>query len=222
MAIEIKICGLREPRTLDAALDEGVDHIGLVFFSRSPRNVDLDRAAELAEAARGRARIVALVVNPDEPSLDMVMSRVRPDVVQFHGQERPHVLEAFRARHRAEIWKAFPVATADDLGALAAFRGLADRVLFDARPPSGADRPGGHGQAFDWSLLRNLDPDTGFMLSGGLNPRNVADAIRQTGAAAVDVSSGVEDAPGEKSADLIRAFVRAVRSADERQRTQTA
>ncbi|MGQ4273951.1 phosphoribosylanthranilate isomerase [Terrihabitans sp. B22-R8] len=222
MPTEIKICGLRDAATLDAALDAGADDVGFVFFERSPRHIGLDAAAELAKRARGRAVSVALVVNPDDALLDAIMAQVAPDVVQFHGQEDAAQLERFRARHGARLWKALPVSTAEDLRAVSLFADVADRVLFDAKPPKGAERPGGHGQTFDWNVLRGLDPQTRFMLSGGLNPGNVAEAVQATGAEAVDVSSGVENTPGEKSPDLIRAFVRAVRGAEARQETLSA
>lgn len=217
MTTEIKICGLRDPDALDAALDAGADHVGFVFFPRSPRNVSLAEGASLVRRARGSATSVALVVDPTPDELAELMNTVAPDAVQFHGNESPATLADFRRRYEAEIWKAIPVATADDLAPLAVYLAGTDRVIFDAKPPKGTDRPGGHGRAFDWSVLHGLDRELGFMLSGGLDVSNVGDAIRQTGAGAVDVSSGVETAPGEKSPDLIRAFIHAVRNADGRQ-----
>lgn len=214
MTTEVKICGLRDRETLDAALDAGADHVGFVFFEKSPRNLTLEEGAALVRHAEGSATRVVLVVNPSDAELDRIMDKVAPDAVQFHGSESPDFLMAFHARHPdTEIWKAIPVSTQEDLGALALYLSITDRILFDAKPPKGADRPGGHGKAFDWALLRDLDPELGFMLSGGLDPDNVADALRLTHASAVDVSSGVESAPGVKDIGKIRAFIAAARAA---------
>ncbi|MFC5067637.1 phosphoribosylanthranilate isomerase [Flaviflagellibacter deserti] len=213
MSVEVKICGLSTLKTLDAALDAGADYVGFVFFEKSPRNVEIDRATTLVAHAKGSATTVALVVDPDWPRLDEIMGKVAPDALQFHGSESPDFLRQVHARYPdTEIWKALPIASQDDLGQLALYLSLTDRILFDAKPPKGADRPGGHGRSFDWSLLRDLDPELGFMLSGGLDPDNVADAIRMTHAMAVDVSSGVESAPGVKDTDKIRAFIAAARA----------
>jgi phosphoribosylanthranilate isomerase len=214
MSTEIKICGLSTLETLDAALDAGADQVGFVFFDKSPRNLTLEQGAALVRHARGSATTVALVVDPTSAQLDDIMSTVKPDAVQFHGSESPAVLNFFHARwSEPEIWKAIPVSSAEDLGALAVYLSITNRILFDAKPPKDAERPGGHGRVFDWSILRDLDPELGFMLSGGLTPDNVADAIRTTHATAVDVSSGVESAPGVKDIGKIRAFISAVQAA---------
>lgn len=213
MSTEVKICGLSTLETLDAALDAGADQVGFVFFDRSPRNISLEQGAALVRHARGSATTVALVVDPSSAQLDEIMSTVKPDAVQFHGSESPAVLNFFHARWaEPEIWKAIPVSSAEDLGPLAIYLSITNRILFDAKPPKDAERPGGHGKVFDWSILRDLDPELGFMLSGGLTPDNVADAIRLTHASAVDVSSGVESAPGVKDIGKIRAFIQAVQS----------
>lgn len=213
MSTAVKICGLSTLETLDAALDAGADYVGFVFVERSPRYVSPDVAAPLARHARGSAGIVALVANADDGLIDEIMEKVAPDAVQFHGSEGPEALAAFHARYpETEIWKAIPVSTPEDLAPLAVLLADTDRILFDAKPPKGADRTGGHGRVFDWSVLRDLDPELGFMLSGGLNPDNVADALRLTHASAVDVSSGVETAPGVKDVAKIRAFIEAVRA----------
>ena len=214
MSTEVKICGLRDQRNLDTALDAGADHVGFVFFEKSPRNISLQDGAALVRHARGSATTVVLVVDPSEGELAEIMDMVQPDAVQFHGRESPEFLKAFRAGTDVQIWKALPISNAEDLGALALYLSITDRILFDAKPPKDAERPGGHGRVFDWSILRDLDPELGFMLSGGLDPENVADAIRLTHASAVDVSSGVESAPGVKDPDRIRAFIRAVRAAE--------
>lgn len=213
MSVEVKICGLSTLETLDAALDAGADYVGFVFFEKSPRNVESGHAAKLVAHAKGSATTVALVVDPDWDRLDTIMAEVAPDALQFHGSESPDFLRQVHTRYPdIEIWKALPIASQEDLGQLALYLSLTDRILFDAKPPKDADRPGGHGRAFDWSLLRDLDPELGFMLSGGLDPDNVADAIRMTHATAVDVSSGVESAPGVKDIGKIRAFVAAARA----------
>ncbi|WP_204951301.1 phosphoribosylanthranilate isomerase [Methylopila capsulata] len=212
MPVEIKICGLSDEATLDAALDAGASHVGFVSFPKSPRHVDIPRARALADLARGRAAIAVLTVDADDAALDALVEAIDPDVLQLHGHETPERTAAVKARFDREVWKAIPVATADDLAAIALYQSVVDRVLFDAKPPKGAVLPGGNGVAFDWGLLAALDPSLRFVLSGGLTPENVAEAVARTRAPAVDVSSGVESAPGVKDQDRIRAFVRAVRS----------
>lgn len=211
MALIVKICGLREEETLDAAIAAGADMIGLVLFARSPRCVSPDRAAELAQRARGKVEVVALVVDPESDWLRQVATLVAPDWVQFHGREEPAALAAWRPLVRARLMKALPVANPGDLAAVGAFAPVVDRILFDAKPPRGADRPGGHGRPFDWSLLAGVERGLPYMLSGGLTPDNVGEAIGATGACGVDVSSGVESAPGVKDPALIEAFVAAAR-----------
>ena len=214
MSVEVKICGLKTLETLDAALDAGADHVGFVFFRNSPRNLSLEEGARLARHAEGSAKRVALVVDPSSAELDEIMAVVKPDAIQFHGSEGREFLRGFHARYwDTEVWKALPIATQEDLGQLAHYLSETTRILLDAKPPKDADRPGGHGQTFDWNLLRNLDPDLGFMLSGGLTPENVGEAIRVTQTRAVDVSSGVESAPGEKDVGKIRAFIANARTA---------
>lgn len=213
MAVEIKICGLSTEATLDAALDAGVDHVGFVAFPRSPRHVTAERAAALAARARGRAGVVLLTVDMADAELDALVAAVKPDTLQLHGQETPERAAQLKRRHGLAVWKAVPVSGAADLAAVALYDGVADRVLFDARPPKDAALPGGNGVAFDWRLLDRLDPKLRFVLSGGLAPENVAEALAVVRAPAVDVSSGVESAPGVKDPERIRAFVAAVRGA---------
>ncbi|MFD1704325.1 phosphoribosylanthranilate isomerase [Methylopila henanensis] len=212
MSVEIKICGLSEPATLLAALDAGADVVGLVSFPKSPRHVNPARAGELAALASGRAKIALLTVDAPDALLAELVAAVRPDILQLHGAETPERAAELKRRYGAEIWKAVPVATAADVASADAWAGVADRVLFDARPPKGSALPGGNGVAFDWSLLASLDPRRAFVLSGGLDPENVAEALAITRAPAVDVSSGVERAPGAKDPERIRAFVHAVRN----------
>ena len=212
MPTEIKICGLSDEESVDAALAAGADFVGFVFFARSPRNVTLDRAAALAARARGRAAIVALTVDAADSALGEIAATLRPDLLQLHGGETPERVGVIRASTRRPVMKVVGVAGAEDLAGLGAYE-LADRFLLDAKPPRDASRPGGNGEAFDWSLLRGFAPAKPWILSGGLNPANVAAALSATGASGVDVSSGVESAPGKKNPALIHAFVAAVRTA---------
>lgn len=213
MVILVKICGLSTAPTLDAALSAGADLVGFVFFARSPRHVSLEVANALAARARGRARTVALTVDADDATLAAIIDAVAPDFLQLHGSETPDRVAAIRARFGISVIKALPVAVADDLAAVPLYARIADMLLFDAKPPPGAALPGGNGLAFDHTLLAGLDPGIPVMLSGGLVAENVAAAIRLVRPAAVDVSSGVECAPGEKDEDKIRAFIAAARAA---------
>ena len=213
MTTRAKICGVTTREAIDAAIDSGADYIGLVFFAKSPRHLSLESAAELAKAARGKVSIVALTVNANDAALADIVRDVHPDMLQFHGRESPERVAQVRERHGVPIIKAISVETVADAAFARAYRGIADLILFDAKAPKGAALPGGNGLSFDWRALDGFADDFDFMLSGGLNPDNVADAIRLTGAAAVDVSSGVETAPGVKSPDLIRRFLQAVKTA---------
>jgi phosphoribosylanthranilate isomerase len=214
MTTLVKICGLRTPETLDAALDAGADFVGFVFFAASPRHVDLGAARDLGIRAQGRAKKVALTVDADDAMIAGIVEALKPDLLQLHGKEPPQRLAALRARFGLPLMKALPVETASDLHAAAGYRDAADWLLFDARAPKEATRPGGLGKPFDWTLLKALDPGLPFMLSGGLDPGNVGQALSVTRAPAVDVSSGVESVPGVKDPSRIRAFVHAVREAD--------
>lgn len=212
-AFPIKICGLSTPETLEVALAAGADMIGLNFHPKSPRYVTPQRAAELAALARGRTEVVALVVDYAPEQAAELARIVRPDWMQLHGKETPEQVAAIRAATGLPVMKALGVATAADLEQVAHYHGVADRILLDAKPPKDAAYPGGHGRPFDWTLLSSLDPAFRFMLSGGLDPANVAEAIRIARPAGVDVSSGVESAPGVKDVEKIAEFVRAARSA---------
>ncbi|MFL5100342.1 MAG: phosphoribosylanthranilate isomerase, partial [Xanthobacteraceae bacterium] len=206
--------GLSTPETLDVALDAGADRVGFVCGPPSPRSLDLATARALGRRVARRAGKVALAVDADDALLAGIVEALDPDMLQLHGREPPERVTAVRSRFGLPVMKALPVADAADLAAVAVYAGVADRLLFDARAPREANRPGGLGQPFDWRLLlENLDPGMQFMLSGGLDPDNVATALAVTRAPAVDVSSGVERAPGVKDADKIRAFVRAARAA---------
>ena len=213
MSILVKICGLRSPEMLDAALAAGADMVGFVFFAPSPRNVGLADARALGERVRGRALKVALTVDAGDAQLAQILDAIKPDLLQLHGSEPPERLSAVRRRFGLPVMKALPVAERADLERIRLFENAADRLIFDALPPREASRPGGLGRSFDWQLLRALDCAVPFMLSGGLHAGNVAEAVRITGAPGVDVSSGVERAPGEKDAARIRDFIAAARLA---------
>ena len=210
----VKICGLSTPDAVDAAVAAGADMIGLVRFPKSPRHVGLEEGRALSARARGKAFRVALVVGADDAELEAVVAALDPDLIQLHGAETPERVAAIRARFGRPVMKAVGIAEAADLDAIERYRAVADRVLLDAKPPQRAEAlPGGNGLAFDWRLVAGLDPDKPFMLSGGLSPETVAAAIELTGMRAVDVSSGVETRPGQKSPDRIAAFVKAARAA---------
>ncbi len=199
------------------ALEAGADMVGFVFFPPSPRHLAFDVARALGKRVRGRAQKVALTVDADDALLDAVVEALQPDMLQLHGKEPPARVAALKKRFGLPVMKAIAVETKGDLAAVAAYAAVADRLLFDARAPREATRPGGLGKSFDWHLLENLDPGVPFMLSGGLDAGNVGEALRITRAPGVDVSSGVERAPGEKDPDKIRAFVRAARDAAAKQ-----
>lgn len=207
----VKICGLSTAPTLAAALDAGADMVGFVFFAPSPRNVSPALAATLGAQAKGRAQKVALTVDADDVTLDAIVAALAPDILQLHGRETPARAAEIRARFGLPVMKALGVSTAADLVAVAACEPVVDWLLFDAKPPKDATRPGGNALTFDWSILDGLRTTRPWLLSGGLDPSNVAQALARTGAPGVDVSSGVETAPGVKDAAKIRAFVAAAR-----------
>jgi len=211
MTTKVKICGLKTQVALDAALAGGADYVGLVFFPPSPRNVAPAAARALADKARGRAKIVALMVDPDDALIDTVVASAAPDLLQLHGEETPERAADIRSRWGRPVMKAIKVETGEDARAALRYRAAADLILFDARAPTDSTRPGGNGAPFDWRTLLGVKDQVPFMLSGGLTPDNVAEAIRATGAVIVDVSSGVESSPGEKDPELIRRFLRAAK-----------
>jgi len=213
MSLIVKICGLSTLEALDVALDERADMVGFVFFPPSPRHVDFDKARALGQRVRGRAQKVALTVDADDALLDQVVETLRPDILQLHGKEKSERVAAIKRRFGLPVMKAIAVEMKSDLAEVAIFATVADRLLFDARAPRTATRPGGLGRSFDWGLLEHTELSLPFMLSGGLDAANVGEALQITAAPGVDVSSGVERAPGEKDPDKIRAFVRAAREA---------
>lgn len=212
---DAKICGIKTPAALEAAIAGGARWIGLVLYEKSPRNMPIDTAAALADMARGRVSVVVLLVDPGDDRISDVMHRVGPDLIQLHGDESPERVAAIRSTFSIRVIKAVGVRTEADVKAALAYAqpGIADLLLFDAKPPNGADMPGGHGIPFDWTILSAVPVDMPYMLAGGLTPGNVRDAILKTGAPAVDVSSGVETGPGEKSPELIERFLLAVKTA---------
>ncbi len=212
MGLTLKICGLRAPEALDVSLHAGADMVGFVFFPPSPRHVDFVAARELGTRVKGRALKVALSVDADDEWLAASIAALAPNLLQLHGKETPERVLAVKRRFQLPVMKAIAVETRDDLACVPDYAEVADRLIFDARAPRDATRPGGLGKPFDWRLLKNLDPRVPFMLSGGLNRDNVAEAIEMTGADGVDVSSSVERVPGEKDPDLIRDFIRAARA----------
>ena len=213
MPATIKICGLSTAPTLRAALAARVDMVGFVFFERSPRFVTLDRARELAAEARGRAKIVALSVDASDKTLAAIVASVAPDLLQLHGSESPARVAEIKRTFAVAAMKALGVAEAADFEKALEFEDAADWLLIDAKPPRDATRPGGNGAPFDWRLARSFAPKIPWLLSGGLEPANVGEAIALSGARGVDVSSGIERAPGVKDIGKIRAFVAAARAA---------
>jgi phosphoribosylanthranilate isomerase len=211
MTIEIKICGLSTPEAVDRVADLNADMAGFIFFEKSPRHVAIDTAASLAERARRRGLItVAVTVDMDDAGLDDIITRMKPDWLQLHGSESPERAAELKGRYGLPVMKAFAIREAADLQRIAPYQGIADRFLFDAKPPKGSDLPGGNGVSFDWQLLATLDGTASYMLSGGLTKDNIGEALSISGATMVDVSSGVESAPGVKDLDMMDAFVRAV------------
>jgi phosphoribosylanthranilate isomerase len=210
MTILVKICGLSTSDTMETALKQSADFVGLVFFAKSPRNVTLRQATTLAAQARGRAKVVTLVVDADDALLDAIATDVQPDLIQAHGKETPERLAVMKRRTGIPVYKALRVATVEHV-AQASLYASSPFILYDAMPAEGSSLPGGNGLTFDWSILQNAK--TPFMLAGGLTADNVAEAIAKTGAAMVDVSSGVESSPGVKDAKRIAKFIEAAKAA---------
>jgi phosphoribosylanthranilate isomerase len=215
MSVLVKICGLKTPEALDAALEAGADLVGFVFFAPSPRHIaSFDTARELGERVKGRAGKVALTVDADDATFEHIVESLKPDMLQLHGKESLQRVLTLKRKFGLPVMKAIAIETQSDLEGIKTYARVADRLLFDARPPREATRPGGLGKSFDWTLLKGIDPGIPFMLSGGLDAGNVAEALAITRAGGVDVSSGVERAPGEKDPDRIRAFIKAARQAE--------
>lgn len=211
MALLVKICGINTASAADAAVRAGADFVGFVFHPKSPRHLSFEGARALSDHLRKRVRLVALVADADDSWIASCLEAVRPDFLQLHGRETVQRASAIRARFDVPLIKALPVAEAADLEAAPAFVPVADMLLFDAKAPEGL-RPGGHGVAFDWSLLRGRSFDRPWLLAGGLDSKNVSRAIAAAAPSGVDVSSGVETAPGVKSTEKIAAFVATARN----------
>ena len=205
--VSVKICGLATVDDVRACADAGANYMGLVFFEKSPRNITLPAARKLALAAPLGLAKVALVVNPSDAELDAITGTVPLDMLQLHGRETPERVAEVKARYGLPVMKAVGIADGDDLPKLESYFGVADQILVDAKPPKGGELPGGNGLSFDWRLIAGRRWPCPWMLAGGLTPENVAEAVKMTGAKQVDVSSGVEDAPGQKNAKLIQKFV---------------
>lgn len=214
MPVQVKICGINSVESADAAMRAGADFAGLVFFPASPRNLRADQAASLSARLRGRTRIVALVVDASDETIASAIAAAQPDFLQLHGRETPARVAEIRSRFGKPAIKALQVADAADLAIASSYEPVADMLLFDAKAPANATRPGGHGAAFDWRILRGHSFKRPWILGGGLNAENVSRAIDTGGAEAVDVSSGIETAPGVKSVEMIAAFVAAAKSAN--------
>ena len=212
MPVQVKICGINSTAAADAAVRAGAEFGGLVFFAKSPRNLTLEQAAPLAARMRGRLRLAALVVDESDDALAAIAQRIKPDFFQLHGKETPQRVAEIVTRFGIPAIKALALAEPADLAKAAAYEEMADMFLFDATPAEGATRPGGHGAAFDWRMLKGKDIRRPWFLAGGLNPENVAQAIEVSGATRVDVSSGVESAPGVKSDARIVEFVAAAKA----------
>lgn len=207
--IKVKICGLTEVAQVEAVARAGAAYAGFVFFAKSPRNVSVEKAQELAWAAPVGLAKVALTVNADDATLDAINDAVPLDMLQLHGSESPERVVEIRKRYGLPVMKAVGIGDEGDLPKIEEYGRVADQLLIDAKPPKGAELPGGNGLAFDWKLVKRKYWPCPWMLAGGLTPENVALAIEMTGARQVDVSSGVESAPGVKDAGLVEAFVRA-------------
>ncbi|NCX07897.1 MAG: phosphoribosylanthranilate isomerase [Rhodobacteraceae bacterium] len=210
--VSVKICGLATVDDVRACADADANYMGLVFFEKSPRNITIPAARELALAAPLGLAKVALVVNPSDAELDAITATVPLDMLQLHGRETPERVAEVKARYGLPVMKAVGIADGDDLPKLESYFGVADQILVDAKPPKGGELPGGNGLSFDWRLIAGRRWPCPWMLAGGLTPENVAEAVKMTGAKQVDVSSGVEDAPGQKNAELIQKFVQSSRA----------
>jgi phosphoribosylanthranilate isomerase len=214
MSIQVKICGITSADAADAAMRAGADFVGLVFHPGSPRNLKPEQASSLAARIRGRSRIVVLLADANDEQIGVAIAAAKPDFVQLHGREAPERVAAVKQRFGISVIKAISVAEAADLAEVSAFEKVADMLMFDAKAPANASRPGGHGAAFDWQVLRGRTFARPWLLAGGITAENVGRAIRAAEAPGVDVSTGVESAPGIKSVDMIRDFVAAVRASE--------
>jgi len=214
MSVQTKICGVSTPEAVQAAVDGGAAFLGFMFFPKSPRNIDPEAAARLVAPARARnVKICAVTVDPDDEFVDRLTAILKPDFIQLHGKETPVRAHMVGVRSGAGIIKAMPVSESSDIVEAFAYEGVADHLMFDAKPPKDLDRPGGSGASFDWTLMAGRRFQRPWFLAGGLDPWNVAEAVKLSATPMVDVSSGVERGPGLKDPALITAFLDAVRRA---------
>jgi len=213
MKLDIKICGLKTEEAVDRAVALGATHIGFIFFQKSPRHIEPVDAGRLADRVRGRAKIVSVSVDADNDDLDEIIDLIRPDMLQLHGRETPDRVLNIKAVTGLPVMKALSIQTSDDLRKIEAYDGIADRYLFDAKPPKNSELPGGNGVSFDWRLLAGLDPSVDYLLSGGLNKDNLAEALAIARPRGIDASSGLESSPGVKDVNMIDEFFAAVHRA---------
>jgi phosphoribosylanthranilate isomerase len=213
MKLDIKICGLKTEETVDRAVALGATHIGFIFFQKSPRHIEPADAGRLADRVRGRAKIVSVSVDADNDDLDELIDLIRPDILQLHGKESPERVLTVKAMTGLPVMKAFPIQTAEDLKKIDAYDGIANRYLFEAKPPKNSELPGGNGVSFDWQLLTALDASVDYMLSGGLNKDNIAEALAIARPRGIDLSSGIESSPGVKDLGMMDEFFAAVHRA---------
>jgi phosphoribosylanthranilate isomerase len=214
MSTIIKICGLSTPESVTTCIEEGADWIGFIFFPKSPRNVSVEKAAELAAPAKGKVRRIAVTVNADDALLDKIVTVMQPDILQLHGSETVERTAEIKKRFSLPVMKAFSIGTAEDLQKIEPYKEISDFILLDAKAPTGSNLPGGNGVSFDWNLLSRLDPSMKYLLSGGLNLENIIQALDVSGARSVDISSGVESTPGVKDIAKIAAFIKTIRQRD--------
>ncbi|ODA67785.1 N-(5'-phosphoribosyl)anthranilate isomerase [Methyloligella halotolerans] len=214
MAVKIKICGVQTNEIAEAAIEAGADYLGLVFFPPSPRNLSFEQGARLVKAVDARIPTVAVLVDPDDELIDRIVTTVNPDYLQLHGSESPERVAAIKVRSELPVIKAVPVEKAENVDDAAGYIEIADIILFDAKPPKGSKMPGGRGERFDWELLSEPDVPRPFGVSGGLDAGNVLEAMAVTHPDLVDVSSGVESAPGEKDEELVRSFINIAKLAE--------
>jgi len=205
--IDIKICGLSNNESIDAVIAGGATHMGLIFFEKSPRHVSLEQAQNLSRHVAKRIQKVAVSVNVDDEYMADIVEAMQPDVLQLHGNETPDRVRELKSKYNLPVMKAFAISETSDFEKLTPYIGIADKFLFDAKPPKGSDLPGGNGVAFDWEIMDALPKDVPYMLSGGLDASNVCEAVERSGAKAVDISSGVESAAGVKNIKLIEEFL---------------
>lgn len=217
MKPEVKICGLKTPEAIEAAIDSGARYIGFIFFAKSPRHLEIDEAQKLRPLIKKPVYLVAVTVDADDATIDAIVKNVKPDILQLHGHETPGRVKQLATTYKLPVIKAFSIRQQSDLDQISAYRGTADMFLFDAKAPEGAQLPGGNGISFDWSLIRLLDEDCQTILSGGLNAQNIAEAMAIAHPDVLDISSGVETAPGLKDTKLIEGFFEAVKKAVETQ-----